>query len=108
MSTPEKTIVIFRRWRSDPKSVIAFFPEIPSDANGYRCESFMHMGQHSGADFEGCVSATKPVSKYDPEVVALMRELTGRGYNLEVRKVGHQSYRAKRLAEARRLRESAK
>jgi hypothetical protein len=82
----EKTVVIFRTW-NDAKmcgsgTVIALFPELPSDYAGRLCDSYEHVGQHGGADYQGVVAATRPaiVSEYVP----LHRELTARGYDLRV------------------------
>ena len=74
------TKVIFRKWFDG--SVIALFPEIPNDCNGLYCESYMHIGQHGGADCRSVIARTevaKP-SEYD----GLHKELTAIGYNLKI------------------------
>ena len=76
----ETTLVAFRRWR-DTGTVIALFPEIPSDINGYFCEAFEHVGQHGGADYYGVVQATRPATV--EEAAPLAEELTRIGYNLQ-------------------------
>jgi hypothetical protein len=77
------TVVVFRRW---PKefSVIALFPEV-EHSPGY-CSSYMHVGQHSGADYRGIVAETKPVNlSQDKDAQALRQELESMGYKLTVR-----------------------
>lgn len=49
--------VVFRKWR-DTGSVIALFPEIPTDLQGWYCEAYEHVGQHGGADYHGVIRAT--------------------------------------------------
>jgi hypothetical protein len=72
-------VVVFRRWK-DCGSIIALFPEIPTNLYGYYCESYETIGQHGGADFHGCIQRTVPVR---PEEYAdLAEELTRIGYNL--------------------------
>lgn len=83
MSTTDKTIVIFRRWR-DCGSVIALFPELPTDRNGHFCDAYEHVGQHGGADYFGVMQATTPVSI--KEAASLKRELIRIGYRLVIRK----------------------
>ena len=93
------TLCIFRRWRSGRKEVIALFPEEPHDPNGFQCDSYMHTGQHGGADYTGCITATRPASLDEPDVAALRRELEGEPFNykLEIRKKAPGgSYRTRR------------
>lgn len=79
----EKTIVIFRKWKSEPKTVIAFFPEIPADISGKQILSYEHIGQHGGADYNHCIAITRPAKKEEYE--NLKKELEQIGYNMEVR-----------------------
>ncbi len=75
----ETDVFVFRRWK-DCGSLIALFPEIPTDLYGWYCEAYEHVGQHGGADFHGCIQHTVPVR---PEEYAdLAEELTRIGYNL--------------------------
>jgi hypothetical protein len=96
----DKTLVIFRRWR-DSDNIIALFPEIPADINGWFCEAYEHVGQHGGADYQNVIAATKPV---EPEDAAdLADELTRIGYKLmPIRRASQRNHEARR-AEARRL-----
>ena len=71
------TPTIFRRW-PDGK-ILALFPM--DDENGY-CSSYMHVGQHSEADYWMCVSATKPATP--AEYADLKAELESIGYNVKV------------------------
>ena len=65
--------------------VIALFPEIPADFEGRHCQSFVHMGQHSGADYHGIIRTSVPAT--DEEIVPLKKELEENyGYNLVIRK----------------------
>lgn len=77
------TTVIYRRWR-DTHDVIALFPTIQADELG-RCASYMHVGQHSAADYNGVISATDPAHLHEPDTTALHRELQAIGYKLKVR-----------------------
>ena len=79
MKTPtEKTKVVFRKFKDG--EILALFPYEPDTANF--CTSYMHIGQHSGADYSGCIKRTKPAN--EAEYNALKEELTSIGYNLTV------------------------
>ena len=75
----EQTLVVFRRWR-DTGSIIALFPELPADYDGWFCDAYEHVGQHGGADYYGVIAATTPVSFDD--AAPLADELTRIGYHL--------------------------
>jgi hypothetical protein len=97
----EETLVVFRRWK-DTGDLIALFPEIPSDINGWFAESFMHVGQHSGADYFGVIQATRPVSAEEAE--SLAEELKRIGYKLRpIKRASYRIHEARR-AEAKRIR----
>jgi hypothetical protein len=74
-----KDIVIFRKWNNG--EVIALFPFIPDSR--YFCTSYMHVGQHSGADYYGVIRGTKPALYHDYK--SLYDELTRIGYDMEVK-----------------------
>ncbi len=78
----EETVVIFRRFRSDDKAVIALFPYLIHA--GYTCQSYMHVGQHGAADYDGMIQATVPARAEEEDVIDLTAELKHRGYNLKV------------------------
>lgn len=99
----EKTLVIFRRWH-DADNIIALFPEIPSDINGYYCEAYEHVGQHGGADYHGVVQASRPAT--DEEAASLAQELAQIGYNLQPIKRASHSIHERRRATARAIREA--
>lgn len=81
MTDIEVTKVIFRKWSNG--DVIAFFPEIPSSClYWYHCLSYEHIGQHGGANYEGCVFRTK-LAKPE-EYQELKQELEALDYNLKV------------------------
>lgn len=97
----ERALVVFRKWR-DTGSIIALFPEIPSDIHGYFCEAYEHVGQHGGAYFHGVVSATRPAT--DEEAAPLAEELTRIGYRLKPLKRASQTTHERRKGTARALR----
>ena len=76
--------VIFRRWRHEGKEVIALFPY--DQVGDYWCNSYEHVGQHGGADYNLVIRYTKPADINDEDVQALMKELTEIGYDLTIRK----------------------
>lgn len=75
-----KTKVVFRKWPEG--DILALFPEI--DEGNYKCSSYMHIGQHSGADYTGCIQSTK--AAIPEEYADLKRELEGLGYDLDVKR----------------------
>ena len=83
----EKTKVIFRQWKIGCE-IIALFPELACDTIGYNCESYMHVGQHGAASPNIVTNDTKPANLDDGAVKRLIKELTERGYNLEIIKEG--------------------
>jgi hypothetical protein len=100
----QETLVIFRRWR-DSGSIIALFPELPSDYQGYFCDAYEHVGQHGGADFHGVIQATKPVTNDDAR--DLIEELTRIGYRLKSIKRASQRVHESRRAAARAIRNAS-
>ena len=72
----EETRVVFRKWRSD-KEIIALFPDIIANHRGH-CSSYMHIGQHGAADYQGVVGRT--VLARPEEYKELETELKGIGY----------------------------
>lgn len=73
MSTP----VIFRMWEGE---VIALFPTIPSSITIYgECQSYQHIGQHDGADFDGIMQHSRPATY--TEYADLLIELVSIGYD---------------------------
>ena len=83
VAAEEITTVIFRRFRSGNKEVIALFP-YDIETQDYKCNSYMHVGQHGAADYSGLLSTTKPASIEEEDVKDLMAELQGIGYVLKV------------------------
>lgn len=74
----EQTKVVFRKYKDG--SILALFP-----STGYGLcliESYMHIGQHGGADYNGCILDTKPATP--AEYQELKTELESLGYNLKV------------------------
>lgn len=93
--------VVFRPWR-DGGGVIALFPELPADANGYFCDSYEHVGQHGGADYHGVVRYTNPATP--EESAALAAELQRIGYRLVPVRRASPRLHERRREEARRYR----
>jgi len=92
-STPI-TLVVFRRWR-DNGDIIALFPELPADYQGWYCDAYEHVGQHGGADFHGVIHATTPVCV--EEAADLIQELERIGYILRpIKRASHRVHEARR------------
>lgn len=80
----KRDIVVFRQWRErDGGDIIALFPLIKTNPQGLIL-SYQHVGQHGAANYQHVIGRT--VQPYTVGVEALKRELTGIGYNLDVRK----------------------
>ena len=78
-----KTDVIFRvdntkDWKG---TIFALLPHEVCDYSG-NVTSYQHVGQHSGADYRGCIATSKPAT---PEQYAdLKAEMESLGYNFNV------------------------
>lgn len=75
-----KTDVVFRLWPDG--QILALFPYEIETWDG-KCLSYMHIGQHSSADYQGCIKATKPAKDYQ-QYASLKHELESIGYDLNV------------------------
>lgn len=75
----ELTTVIFRKYPDG--NIIALFP-YEVETSTY-ISSYMHVGQHGAADYEGVMADTVPASEMEYE--DLYNELTEIGYDLEVK-----------------------
>jgi len=73
------TKVIFRVYRDG--QVIALFPEIAVVFYEDYCLSYMHIGQHGGADYRQVVQITKSATL--EQYASLFEELESIGYNLK-------------------------
>lgn len=74
----QKTSVIFRKFKDG--EIIALFPyEFWHD---FYVSSYMHVGQHSGADYYGILKDTKLAT--ETEYKPLFNELANIGYDLEI------------------------
>ncbi len=71
------TAVIFRKWRSNG-DIIALFPAEVSDYQGQYCLSYMHIGQHGGAEYSLILQQTLPTKP--AEYADLLKELIAIGY----------------------------
>jgi len=74
-----KIDVIFRKYLSG--EIIALFLHEVCDYHG-NVVSYMHVGQHDGADYGGVIMCTKLAT--EKEYAALKKELESIGYNLNV------------------------
>ena len=78
----EKTKTVFRMWPDG--EVIALFPQIATAISGYECQSYQHIGQHSGANSWLVVVKTRPAKP--EEYAELLKELRQIGYNVRIAK----------------------
>lgn len=74
-----KTRAVLRRFK-DGGDLLALFPD--EDYGNGLIMSYQRVGQHSGADYTYCISASIPVSEL--EAKPLVRELESIGYNLQI------------------------
>lgn len=68
------TKVVFRKFKQGG-DIIALFPE---QVNRLMVGSYMHLGQHSDADYDGVISKTTPAK--ESEYADLLAELKSIGY----------------------------
>ena len=71
------TEIVFRRYSNG--DIIALMPYI-IETNKYLCESYMHVGQHGPAPYDGVMQCTRPAK--ENEYAELKRELESIGYNV--------------------------
>lgn len=72
----EVTRTVFRKFKDG--QILALFPYEKYDAFGLYCVSYMHIGQHSAADYSGMVAETT-LAKPE-EYASLKKELESIGY----------------------------
>ncbi len=75
------TPVIFRKFKEDGQ-VIALFPYDLWSYYGSDVISYMHTGQHGGADYKLCLKNSIPARP--DEYQDLLKELETLGYNLKI------------------------
>lgn len=75
-----KIPVVFRKWR-DSSDVFALFPTLRE--SGHYVRSYEHIGQHSAADYHGCIAQSYPASP--SEYATLRRELESAPYHYSLR-----------------------
>ena len=78
-----KTTVVFRMWDDE---VIALFPEIPASCHDGACQSFMHIGQHCGADYHLIINNSNPATPEEYSNLKQELESLPYEYDLEIRK----------------------
>jgi len=100
MNNQIQDVVVFRKWL-DGFGIIALFPELPADLYGRYCDSYEHVGQHGGADYQGVIMNTRPAN--DEDSVDLAEELTRIGYKLRPIKRASQLHHERRRRLARHL-----
>jgi len=83
MKDSYKTDIVFRVDKSkDFKgTVFALFPHEVSDHKG-NVLSYQHVGQHSGADYNGCIASSRPATA--DEYADLKKEMESIGYDINV------------------------
>ncbi len=72
------TKVVFRKWNKGGE-IIALFPEEPWNPDKGTVASYMHVGQHSDADYHYMLGKTRPAS--EDEYRPLLAELIDIGYD---------------------------
>lgn len=72
------TKVVFRKFRKGGE-VIALFPEEPWNPDAGTVTSYMHVGQHSDADYDHVVAISRPAR--EDEYRPLLAELKSIGYD---------------------------
>ena len=97
----ETDLVVFRKWKSSG-DIIALFPAQPADLFGRYCNSYEHIGQHGGADYDGVVRQTVPATVAEAEPLA--KELTQIGYQLRLMRKASFKHHERRRNEAKLLR----
>ena len=71
------TKVIFRKCKEG--DIIALFPEELNNPSDYSIVSYMHVGQHGGADYEHIIQTTAPAT--ESKYADLLAELKSIGYD---------------------------
>lgn len=78
-----ETRVIFRRFITGDRQVIALMPDTAADRFS-SCKSFMHVGRFARDNYTMTMNQTDAVDHRDQDVVDLVSEMTGMGYRLKV------------------------
>jgi len=85
-----KTVCLFRVLNGD---VIALFPYEPGNMSLRTCSSYIHVGQHGAADVS-LIAECRPATP--DEYRELAAELTGLGYDLDVRETLDSPFEARK------------
>jgi len=82
------TRIVLRRFRDDPKGIIALLIDEPGTREAYTCMMYEHVGQHGHGHPDAVVANSTPVRKLDcptaKDARALLNELRSMGYNPRV------------------------
>lgn len=73
------TPVLFRKYKTHPRDVVALFPEIPGTNDPNTVQIYEHNGQHGHARYVTMIAITTPATP--EEAAPLARELRLIGYD---------------------------
>jgi hypothetical protein len=93
------TDVVFRFDKT--YGVFALFPHEVHDNISGSVTCYAHVGQHSAANYDGCIKSTRPAT--ESEYQDLFKELESIGYNLKVVQRQNYSKWLKAYKEGRRI-----
>jgi hypothetical protein len=74
------TPVVFRIFPDG--ALLALFPAMRADMAGCFCSCYAHIGQHSAADYTGCIQRSRPATPREYRALAV--ELRSIGYHLRI------------------------
>lgn len=100
----EPTPTVFRVFPEG--DVIALFPADAAGSTYGDCTSYMHVGQHSAADYHHVVASTRPAEPEEYE--SLLRELEQVGYRPKVYRREQRQHHRSRMDEHHRLAREAR
>lgn len=86
---PEETVVIFRKFKTGEKEIIAIFPEVQANDNQWDCQSYIHVGQHGPTSYKIVDWTTAATPE---EYADLKAELESIGYDLVIRRRIHKRW----------------
>lgn len=69
------TKVIFRKYKDG--QIIALFPEISWNTYTHTVNSYMHLGQHGGADYAKIIPITQPACENEYQELLIELETIG-------------------------------
>lgn len=78
----EKTVVLFRVWKTDSKDVFALLPEVPGSCLRDYIGSSYEFNGHSAADLQLCIIKSRPAKP--SEYKELKEQMERMGYELRI------------------------